>query len=56
MKEQENSPEELNERGASDLSGIEFGVMIIRILSSMKKDNGNHKKAVRNKECNIGNK
>ena len=37
MKEQENPPEELNEREASNLSDIEFRVMIIRILNSMKK-------------------
>ena len=38
MKEQENSPEELNEMEASNLSDIEFKVMIISILNSMKKD------------------
>ena len=37
MKEQENSPEELDEREASNLSHTEFRVMIIRILDSMKK-------------------
>ena len=38
MKEQENSPEELNEMEASKLSDIEFKVMIIRMLKSRKKD------------------
>ena len=39
MKEQENSPkEELDEKEARNLAGIEFRVMIIRTLNSMKKD------------------
>ena len=39
MKEQENSPEEeLNEMEASNLSDVEFRIMIIRMLSNMKKD------------------
>ena len=38
MKEQENSLEELNERQASNVSNIEFRVMIIRILNCVKKD------------------
>ena len=39
IKEQENPPEEeLNEREASNLSDIEFRVMIARIFNSMKKD------------------
>ena len=39
MKEQENSPEEeLNEMEASNLSDVEFRLMIIRMLSNMKKD------------------
>ena len=37
MKEQENSPEELDEMEASNVSDKEFRVMIIRILNSMKK-------------------
>ena len=38
MKGQKNSPkEELDEMEASNLSYIEFKVMIIRILNSMKK-------------------
>ena len=38
MKIQENSPEEeANEMEASNLSDIEFRLMIIRILNSMKK-------------------
>ena len=37
MKEQENSPEELDEMEASNLSDSEFKVMIIRILNNMKK-------------------
>ena len=37
-KEQENSPEELDEMEASNLSDREFRVIIIRILSNMKKD------------------
>ena len=44
MKEQENSPEELNEMEASNLSDIEFRVMIIRILNNMKKDEETIKK------------
>ena len=36
MKTQENSPEELDEMKASNLSNREFRVMIIRILNSMK--------------------
>ena len=38
MKEQENSPEELYEMEASNLSDREFRVMIKKILKSMKKD------------------
>ena len=39
IKEQENPPQqELNKRAESNLSNIEFRVMIIRILNSMKKD------------------
>ena len=38
MKEQENSPEELDEMKASNLSNRRFRVMIIRILNGMKKD------------------
>ena len=38
MKEQENSPEELDEMEANNLSDKEFRVMIISILNSMKKD------------------
>ena len=38
MKERENTPEELNEMEASNLSDIEFRVMIIRIFNIMKKD------------------
>ena len=55
IKEQENPPEEeLNEMEESNLSDIEFRVMIIRILNSMKKRHTNHKKGpVRSKECNI---
>ena len=37
MKEQENSPEELDEMEARNSSHREFRVMIIRILNSMKK-------------------
>ena len=45
IKEQENPPEEeLSEMEASNLSDIEFRVMIIRILNSMKKRHTNHKK------------
>ena len=36
-KEQENSPEELNEMEANTLSCIQFRVMIIRIINSMEK-------------------
>ena len=38
MKEQGNSPEELDEMEASTLSGRGFRVTIIRILNSMEKD------------------
>ena len=39
MKEQENSPEaELNEMEARNLSDIDFKVMIIRMINSMKKE------------------
>ena len=38
MKEQENSPEELDEMKASNLADREFKVMIIRTLNSMKED------------------
>ena len=38
MREQENSPEELDEMEASNLSDREFRVMIIRTNNSMKKD------------------
>ena len=39
MKEQDNIPEEeLNEMEASNLLDMEFRIMIIRILNSMKKD------------------
>ena len=42
MKEQENSPEELDEMEAGNLSDREFRVMITRILNSMKKRHRNH--------------
>ena len=39
IKEQQKSPErELNKMESSNLSDIEFKVMVIRILNSMKKD------------------
>ena len=38
MKEQENSPEELHEMEASNLSDRKFRIMIIRILNSIKRD------------------
>ena len=38
MKEQEKSPEELDEMEASNLLNREFRVMIVRVLNSMKKD------------------
>ena len=53
MKEQENTPEELNEMEASNLSDREFRVMIIRILNSMKKDKNHKKEHARIKECSI---
>ena len=37
MKEQENFPEEIDEKGASNLSDREFRVLIIRVLDNMKK-------------------
>ena len=39
VKEQENSPEEkLNEMEVSNWSDLEFKIIIIRMLNSMKKD------------------
>ena len=38
IKEQGNTPEELDETKASNLSNREFRVMIIRIFDNMKKD------------------
>ena len=39
MKKQENSPEnKLNEMETNNLSDIEFKIMFISILNSMKKD------------------
>ena len=39
MKEYDKSPEEeLNEMEASNLSDIEFNIMVIRIINNMKKD------------------
>ena len=38
VKEQENSPEKLDEMHTSNLSHREFRIMIIRILNYMKKD------------------
>ena len=43
MKEQENSPEKLDEMEANNLSD-RFRVMIMRILNSMKKDTETIKK------------
>ena len=37
MKEEENSPEELDEMEASNLSDREFRVVVRRILNSIKK-------------------
>ena len=45
MKEQKESPEkELNEMEASNLSHIEFKVMVTRMLNKMKKGYRKHKK------------
>ena len=53
MKEQENSPEELDGMEGSNLSDREFRVMIIRILNMHEKSHRSHKKGpVRNKEHN----
>ena len=39
VKEQQNSPEEeLNEMEASNLSNVQFKIMIIRMLNSIKID------------------
>ena len=38
MKEQENSPEELDEMEGSNLSDRQFRIMVIGILPNMKKD------------------
>ena len=54
MKEQENSPVELDEMEANNLSDRKFTVMIIRISIAWKKHTNNLKKGtVRNKEFNI---
>ena len=50
MKEQQNSPEELDKMKASNLSDREFRVMIIRVLNSMKKDIETVKKRTSQKE------
>ena len=44
MKERQNSPEELDEMEASNLSDREFRVIIIRILNNVKKDTETVKK------------
>ena len=44
MKEQENSPEELDEMETSNLPDRAFRVMIIRIFKSMKRDTETTKK------------
>ena len=46
MKEQGNSPEELDEMEGSNLSDREFGVMIISILNTIKKDQSGAKNAI----------
>lgn len=52
MKEQGSSPEEeLNEVEISNLSDIEFRIMIIRMLNSMRKDIETIKKTTENEEC-----
>ena len=49
-KEQVNSPKQLDEMEASNLSDREFRVMIIRVLNSMKKDIETVKKRTSQKE------
>ena len=50
MKEQKNPPEEeINEREESNLSDMEFRVMIKRILNSMRTDIETIKKKTRKK-------
>ena len=44
QKKDLDPPEELNEKEASNLSNIEFKVIVIRILNSMKKDTETIKK------------
>ena len=52
MKEPENSPKELDEMEASNLSDSKFRVMIYKDTQQHEKRNRNHKKeSVRNKEC-----
>ena len=55
MKEQENPPkEELNEMEVSNLSDVEFKIMIVRMLNGVKKDIEPIKKGpIRNEEHNI---
>ena len=53
-EDKQNPPEELNEMEVSNLSEIDFSIVITRIFNSMKKDRENIKKEpIRNKECNI---
>ena len=51
MKEQENSPEELDGMEGSNLSDREFKVMNTRMLNSMKKD----KEAIKKDQSEIKN-
>ena len=44
MKEQENSPEELDEIKTNNLSNKVFRVMTIRILNNWKKRHRTHKR------------
>ena len=56
MKEQKNTLEkEINEMEASKLWDIEFKVMVIRMLNSMKKNTENKKEPIRKEEYNIWN-
>ena len=53
MKERENSPEELDEVEARNLSEREFKVMIIRKLKHEKRHRNHKKGPVRNREGTI---
>lgn len=50
MKEQEHSPEELNEMELSHSSDVELRIMVAKTLSSARKDGNYEKRPVGNEE------